>query len=83
MIARYAVPFFVIVAFFVAPLVIFFLCRYLMPRRWGKKVGICLSLLVLLFALYGMFVGYEQLEACRQPSTATVSSSSLMRISER
>ena len=62
MIARYAVPFFVIIAFFVAPLVIFFLCRYLMPRRWGKKVGICLSLLVILFALYGMFVGYEQLE---------------------
>ena len=62
MIARYAVPFFVIVAFFVAPLVIFFLCRYLMPRRWGKKIGISISLIVILFALYGMFVGYEQLE---------------------
>lgn len=62
MIARYAVPFFVIVAFVVVPLVIFFLCRFLLPRRWGKKVGICISLLVFLFAVYGMFVGYEQLE---------------------
>ncbi len=64
MIARYAVPFFVIIAFVVAPLVIFFLCRYLMPRRWGKKIGISISLIVILFALYGMFVGYEQLEVC-------------------
>ena len=62
MIARYAVPFFVIVAFIVVPLVIFFLCRFLLPRRWGKKVGVCISLLVFLFAVYGMFVGYEQLE---------------------
>jgi predicted MPP superfamily phosphohydrolase len=62
MIARYAVPFFVIVAFVVVPLVIFFLCRFLLPRRWGKKVGVCISLLVFLFAVYGMFVGYEQLE---------------------
>lgn len=62
MIARYAVPFFVIVAFVVVPLVVFFLCRFLLPRRWGKKVGVCISLLVFLFAVYGMFVGYEQLE---------------------
>lgn len=62
MIARYAVPFFVIVAFVVVPLVIFFLCRFLLPGRWGKKVGVCISLLVFLFAVYGMFVGYEQLE---------------------
>lgn len=62
MIARYAVPFFVIMAFVVVPLVVFFLCRYLLPRRWGKKVGISLSLIIILFAFYGMFVGYQQLE---------------------
>ena len=62
MIARYAVPFFVMMAFVVVPLVVFFLCRYLLPRRWGKKVGICLSLIIILFAFYGMFVGYQQLE---------------------
>ncbi len=62
MIARYAVPFFVIMAFVVVPLVVFFLCRYLLPRRWSKKVGISLSLIIILFAFYGMFVGYQQLE---------------------
>ncbi|MCR5712384.1 MAG: metallophosphoesterase, partial [Prevotella sp.] len=62
MIARYAVPFFVMMAFVVVPLVVFFLCRYLLPRRWGKKVGISLSLIIILFAFYGMFVGYQQLE---------------------
>ena len=55
MIARYAVPFFVMMAFVVVPLVVFFLCRYLLPRRWGKKVGISLSLIIILFAFYGMF----------------------------
>lgn len=62
MIARYAVPFFVIVSFIVVPLVTFFLCRYLMPRKWGKKTGLTTALLFILFALYGMFVGYQQLE---------------------
>ncbi len=62
MIARYAVPFFVMMAFVVVPLAIFFLCRYLLPRRWGKKVGISLSMIIILFAFYGMFVGYQQLE---------------------
>ena len=62
MIARYAVPFFLLMAIIVVPLVAFFLCRYLLPRRWGKKTGLCISLLVILFALYGMLVGYQQLE---------------------
>ena len=62
MIARYAVPFFLLMAFVIVPLVIFFLCRWLLPRRWGKKVGIAVALVLMLFAAYGMFVGYEQLE---------------------
>lgn len=62
MIARYAVPFFLAMSVVVVPLIVFFLCRWLLPRRWGKKVGICLSLLIILFALFGMFVGYQQLE---------------------
>lgn len=62
MIARYAVPFFLLMAFVVVPLVVFLLCRWLLPRRWGKKVGIAVALLIMLFAAYGMFVGYQQLE---------------------
>ncbi len=62
MIARYAVPFFLLMAFVIVPIVIFFLCRCLLPRRWGKKVGIAVALILMLFAAYGLFVGYEQLE---------------------
>ena len=62
MIARYAVPFFLLMAFVVVPLVVFLLCRWLLSRRWGKKVGIAVALLIMLFAAYGMFVGYQQLE---------------------
>jgi Predicted phosphohydrolases len=62
MIARYAVPFFLLMAFVIVPLVVFFLCRWLCPKRWGKKVGIAVALLIMLFAAYGLFVGYEQLE---------------------
>ncbi len=62
MIARYAVVFFLIMAIVVTPTVVYFLCRYFLPHRWGKKVGITISLLVILFALYGMFVGYQQLD---------------------
>lgn len=62
MIARYAVPFFVIMAFVVLPVIAFFLCRFLFPRRWGRKIGTCVSLILVFFALYGMFVGYQQLD---------------------
>ena len=64
MIARYAMSFFLIVTFLVTPLVLYLLCRYLLPRRWGKKMGVVLALLVILFGLYGLFVGYQQLEVC-------------------
>lgn len=62
MIARYAVPFFLLMAFVIAPLIVFFLCRWLCPRRWSKKIGITIALLIMLLATYGMFVGYQQLE---------------------
>jgi predicted MPP superfamily phosphohydrolase len=62
MIARYAVSFFIFMAFIVAPLAVFLMCRYFLPRRWGKKVGVCLAALIILFGLYGMFVGYQQLD---------------------
>lgn len=62
MIARYAIPFFLLMAFVVVPLLVFFLCRGLLPRRWGRKPGIALAAVLMAFALYGMLVGYEQLE---------------------
>ena len=62
MIARYAVPFFLLMAFVVAPLVVFFLCRWLCPKRWAKKIGVTAALLIMLLAAYGMLVGYQQME---------------------
>ena len=62
MIARYAVAFFLLMAIVVVPIVVFLLCRYFLPRRWGKKVGVVLSSLIIMLALYGMFVGYQDLE---------------------
>ena len=62
MIARYAVPFFLLMAFVIVPVVVFFLCRWLCPKRWGKKIGITAAILIMLFAAYGLFVGYQQLE---------------------
>ena len=62
MIARYAIAFFLLLSVVVVPLVAYFLCRWLLPRRWGRKVGVAASVLLIGWALYGMFVGYEQLE---------------------
>ena len=62
MIARYAIPFFILIAFVVVPLVVYSLCRWLMPRRWGSRSGVIGALFVILLGLYGMFIGYQQLE---------------------
>lgn len=62
MIARYAVPFFILMAFVVVPIIVFLICRYSLPRRWGKKVGVTLALLVMLLAMHGLFFGYQQLD---------------------
>lgn len=62
MIARYAIPFFMTVTFLVLPLVTYLLCRYLLPRRWGRRVGMIIALVLVFLGVYGMFVGYEELE---------------------
>ena len=62
MIARYAIPFFVTMGFVVGPIVVFLLCRWLLPRRYGRRAGVALALLVMLLMGYGMYVGFEQLE---------------------
>lgn len=62
MIARYAVPLFLVVAFFAIPLAAYFLCRWLLPRRWGRHCGIACACIIIGIAAYGMFFGFEQLE---------------------
>lgn len=65
MFANYAVIVFFLIAAVVAPLVVYFVCYFLLPRRWGRKVGVVLAVGLLLWVLYGEFIGYEQLEVHR------------------
>ncbi len=62
MIARYAAMFFVVMGFIVVPLLSYFLCRWLMPRRYGKRVGLALAVILFGLAGYGMLFGFERLE---------------------
>ena len=65
MIARYAIPFFMIMGLVVVPLLLVFLCRWLMPRRHWRKGAIACTLIIWGLVLYGHFVGYQQLEMHR------------------
>jgi len=62
MIARYAVEFFIVMGFIVVPLLSYLLCRWLMPRRYGRRVGLALAVLLMALAGYGMTFGFESLE---------------------
>lgn len=62
MIARYAISFFIVMGFIVGPVVVYFLSRWLLPRRYGRKVGFVLAAVVILLAGYGMTSGFEALE---------------------
>ncbi len=62
MIARYAIMFFYTMGLVVIPLLLFFLCRWLMPKRYGWKVGAALAALVILLVGYGTIFGYTRLE---------------------
>jgi len=65
MIARYAIPFFLIMGLVVVPLLLVLLCRWLMPRRHWRKGAIACTLIVWGLVLYGHLVGYQQLEVHR------------------
>jgi len=62
MIARYAIPFFIIMGFIVVPLLVFFLCRWLMPRRYGRRVGVVAAIAIMGLVAFGMTAGFQQLE---------------------
>ena len=62
MIARYAILFFYTMGLVVIPLILFFLCRWLMPKRYGRKVGATLAAVVILLVGYGTLFGYTHIE---------------------
>lgn len=65
MIARYAIPFFLIMGLVVVPLLLVLLCRWLLPKRHWRKGAIVCTLVVWALVLFGHFVGYQELEVHR------------------
>ena len=61
MIARLAIPFFLVVGFLVLPAIAYLLCHWLMPRRYGRKVGFALAVVIIAFVAYGMTAGFRPL----------------------
>jgi predicted MPP superfamily phosphohydrolase len=61
MIVRFAIPFFIIVAFVLLPLTLYGLSRWLLPRRYGQLAGILLAAADIVLAAYGMTAGFRPL----------------------
>lgn len=63
MIARFAIPFFLIVGFVIVPLLLFLLCRKFLPnKRYGTVLGILLAAIEISLVGYGMTAGFRPLE---------------------
>ena len=62
MIARFAIPFFITVGFFIVPLLLFLLCRKFLPnKRYGTVLGILLAAIEISLVAYGMTAGFRPL----------------------
>ena len=61
MIARLAILFFLVVGFLVLPGIAYLLCRWLMPKRYGRKVGVAFAVVVIALLAYGMTAGFRPL----------------------
>lgn len=62
MIARYAIPFFFVMALIVAPVVFALLSRWLAPKKYWKRIALACTLFIYMLAGYGTFCGFQQLE---------------------
>ena len=65
MIARYAIPFFMIMGLVVVPLLLVLLCRWLLPKRHWRKGAIASTLIIWGLVLFGHLVGYQDLQVHR------------------
>ena len=61
MIARFAITFFLVVGFLLLPAIVYALCRWLMPKRYGRKIGIALAAVIIFLVFYGMTAGFRPL----------------------
>lgn len=62
MIARYAIPFFLFMGVIVTPLLLWLLCRWLLPRKAAIRSTVVATLAVYGLLWYGFHTGFEQLE---------------------
>ena len=60
MIARFAIPFFVLMVLVVVPLVLALLFRYTLPRRVWRKTVIACTVIIWILTGYGFLFGFQQ-----------------------
>ena len=62
MIARYAIPFFLLMVLIVVPLVLALLFRYVLPRKVWRRTVIACTIIIWVLTGYGFLFGFQQLE---------------------
>ena len=62
MIARFAIPFFLVMVLVVAPLVLAALFKYVLPRKVWRKTAIACTLIIWALAGYGFLFGFQQFQ---------------------
>ena len=62
MIARYAIPFFLLMVLIVVPLVLALLFRYVLPRKVWRRTVIACTIIIWVLTGYGFVFGFQQLE---------------------
>ena len=60
MIARFAIPFFVLMVLVVVPLVLALLFRYTLPRKVWRKIAIACTIIIWTLTAYGFLFGFQQ-----------------------
>lgn len=61
MIARYAILIFLILGILAIPVGAYLLCRWLLPKRYGRWVGGVIAAFLVGLIPYGVYVGFEEL----------------------
>ena len=62
MIARFAIPFFLLMALIVVPAVLALLFRYVLPRKVWRRTTIACTIIIWVLTGYGFLFGFQQLE---------------------
>lgn len=60
MLIQYSTPFTILLGFVVVPLVVYALCRWLLPKRYGHRAGAIGSCAVIGLFAYGLTFGFEE-----------------------